>query len=1282
MTGDVDGREYLVGGGEVKTFMITAGETTHTFDVRTDDDRVHENNGSVRATVLPPASGGYEVGTPATVNVADNDVPVISILASEFVPEGEPIRFTVRSDIDIADDLPVRLEGREAPDGTVINIANDGASRPVTVAFGGGEGYTSPPYTDMVTVTAGSREATFTVDTTDHMGAKTGDGYFLAQVICVEGGGGCAGASGEHAPGYMGPSLYSFVENTEEQWLADDPSERFVRIRDRPHTGAEISICQANEAGDGCLASSDPQEEGTLLRFLVRVSDIQGFPVEVSVAFGEEGDFLSSTLGRTLTIPSNTQSITFEVATEDDLIDEDDGSISAAVIVPPEFNLGQSSYTISVTDNDTPALSISAPESDITEGMGDAVFTLTATIEPKSALTVLLDVSGDDRILSSAGERQVTLTFTGGRATHTVEIPDDAADEPDGVLTVTVLENPPQDYMVGTAIATVDIADDDPPQMSICQTTDGASCADPAVAVGEGGFAQFLITGTSAVDRNTDIIVTIDDPNGVLVENRASRTVTVTGGFTGETLSLEVRNDEVVGVGGGTVTATIDSVAEGMVKTRGYSVAPAPGNEAAIEVLDDDLPVIGLCAANENGSGCAASVPALTEGQPARYLLTVSPAVGEIVNFRVNVTENTENGDFVPPIGEGLFPVAIPSGAERSGVLTVATDNDVFDETDEGTFTVAIDRRSVDAGKYRLSARSLLAIWTVRDNDDSPEIGFTATEFSGNESDGAIAFTVRLSAVSDRDVTVQYETRDGSAIAGTDYAAASGTLIIPAGETVGLITVAVLPDSGGEEEDENFLVVLSSPSGAVSGPLEARGVILVSPLLGEANRVVLPRVAMAMAAQTALTIGDRVHSAFFGGTADGFTVRGNEWKRFIAQEAAANDRHAELPEVNLSDLAFALAADGYGAWEQTGGGGGGFSVWGRGYLRNIEAGGDVAFDGDITGAMVGVDNQFGENFLAGVGGNFFRADVDYGKASTSQSGVHDTTAWSVHPYFGWRPHPGLMLWGTGGYGMGEVEVSITGGNDIRKRDLTLMTIGGGLNLQLLRWYVGLGSASVEMVGDVAFARFTEDGADGIDTDVGTARGGLDFRISAPMGGGDIDLSAGAAYRRDFSDTVEGGGIEVGGGVRIGMPSAGLAVEGDARMLISHSDDVEERGFTGDISWSSGGGVGPYASFRPYWGATNDKRDALWERGISGISADTGRGWRYEAEIGYGAPLIYESGVAKVFARGDMENGEMTKRSGGVDVETVIGISAGYEAVDEITAPQVEHRGYIRFNRKF
>lgn len=74
-------------------------------------------------------------------------------------------------------------------------------------------------------------------------------------------------------------------------------------------------------------------------------------------------------------------------------------------------------------------------------------------------------------------------------------------------------------------------------------------------------------------------------------------------------------------------------------------------------------------------------------------------------------------------------------------------------------------------------------------------------------------FTVSLSKPATETVSVSYKTMDGTAKAGSDYLAASGTLTFAAGETAKAVHVTVLGDAV-TEGTETFGLVLGSPAGA------------------------------------------------------------------------------------------------------------------------------------------------------------------------------------------------------------------------------------------------------------------------------------------------------------------------------------------------------------------------------------------------------------------------------------------------------------------------------------
>jgi peptide/nickel transport system substrate-binding protein len=90
-----------------------------------------------------------------------------------------------------------------------------------------------------------------------------------------------------------------------------------------------------------------------------------------------------------------------------------------------------------------------------------------------------------------------------------------------------------------------------------------------------------------------------------------------------------------------------------------------------------------------------------------------------------------------------------------------------------------------------------------------PELPVTDAQVA--ESAGAATFTVTLSNAEAAQLTVDYSTVDGTATAGQDYSATSGTLVFAPGDRTRTITVPILED-GTDEANETFSVRLANAS--------------------------------------------------------------------------------------------------------------------------------------------------------------------------------------------------------------------------------------------------------------------------------------------------------------------------------------------------------------------------------------------------------------------------------------------------------------------------------------
>ena len=99
----------------------------------------------------------------------------------------------------------------------------------------------------------------------------------------------------------------------------------------------------------------------------------------------------------------------------------------------------------------------------------------------------------------------------------------------------------------------------------------------------------------------------------------------------------------------------------------------------------------------------------------------------------------------------------------------------------------------------------------------SGPVGISVADARVEEGAGAVLeFAVTLSRAAAEQVTVDYQTVNGTAAAGTDYTAASGTLTFEAGESSKTVDVTVLDDSH-DEGEETMTLRLSNRVGGPAG---------------------------------------------------------------------------------------------------------------------------------------------------------------------------------------------------------------------------------------------------------------------------------------------------------------------------------------------------------------------------------------------------------------------------------------------------------------------------------
>ena len=531
--------------------------------------------------------------------------------------------------------------------------------------------------------------------------------------------------------------------------------------------------------------------------------------------------------------------------------------------------------------------------------------------------------------------------------------------------------------------------------------------------------------------------------------------------------------------------------------------------------------------------------------------------------------------------------------------------------------------------------------------------------------DATLAFAVTLDRVRHAAVTVDYATRDGTAVAGADYTNTSGTLTFVAGETRKTVDVQVLADSH-DEGSETMTLALSNATGARIADGEATGTIDNSGSIAQAwiarfGRTVAEQVIEAVEGRMRAAPAPGAEVAFAGERiggqsepgigADGDAAREEEARRDALrladwlkdetdpEEARRRGSRAVTPRDLLTGSSFALTAETAGKDL--------VSLWGRGAVTRFDGReGDLTLDGEVVTGMLGADWTRGR-WTAGlivshsVGEGGYSDGSGTGSASGtgpgSGSGASGRVEATLTGLFPWTRHAlsdRLEAWGAAGYGAGELTVTPKkpgtdeDGAAIRA-DLDLRMAAAGLRGVLLDPGSGSGfqltGKTDAMVVQTSSGRGK--GADGGNMEPARAtvtrlRLGLEASRPFALGPGSGSGAGGGAVltpsleigvRHDGGDAETGFGLDLGGGLALSDPKRGLQAELRGRGLLAHeSKGFRDLGFSGALAWEGKPGSDRGAKLRltqTLGGSSSGGADALLSRTtLEGLAAnDNGEG---------------------------------------------------------------------------
>jgi len=324
--------------------------------------------------------------------------------------------------------------------------------------------------------------------------------------------------------------------------------------------------------------------------------------------------------------------------------------------------------------------------------------------------------------------------------------------------------------------------------------------------------AQFVDKGYTGTVQNPSLSLAANA--GTAIQGAAfTQTLTTNGGVAPYTYQLETGSFPAgISISGTGIISGTTSAAPGNypVTLRVTDASTGPGSYFEVENFT-------LTVSPPPSVSIAVAPASVSEDGATNLVYTVSRSLNLSSPTVVNITTGgtaTSGTDYTG----GVPTVTIPAGA-TTAIITI---DPVADGIVESNETVIL---TVAAGTgYTVGAPSS-ATGTIL-NDDVPAASIAVAPASVAE-DGAtnLVYTVTLNQAAFSATSINF-TVSGSATSGTDYAAATSPLTIPAGSTTGTITIDPTADAT-IEADETVTITLNAGAGYIVGvPNNATGTIL------------------------------------------------------------------------------------------------------------------------------------------------------------------------------------------------------------------------------------------------------------------------------------------------------------------------------------------------------------------------------------------------------------------------------------------------------------------------
>ncbi len=585
------------------------------------------------------------------------------------------------------------------------------------------------------------------------------------------------------------------------------PSSHTLTIADNDAAPA-LSI-----AGSVSVAEGNSGTVDATLTVSLSAPSSQAVSVQYTTADGTattaDGDYQGVTSAQTLTFAAGETSHSITIPVNGDTKYETDETFTVTLASPTNATIASATGTVTITNDDSqPTVTFTSASQTVAESAGTA--TITAQLSNPSYQDVSVPFTTGGTATQDAGNDYtltagpVTIAAGGSSANITVTINDDALDEPDETVIVTL--DTPTNATLGTPSShTLTITDNDAtPALSIAGSV--------SVAEGNSGTvnATLSVTLSAASGQTVSVQYTTADGTATTADSdyqgvTTAQTLTFAAGETSHSITIPVNGDakyetnETFTVTLASPTNATIASATGTVTITNDDSQPTVSFTSASQTVAESVGTVIITAQLSNPSYQAVSLPFTTSGTASK---------GPSADYTITDT-----------------PLTIAAGGSSANI-TLTINDDALDEPDE---TVVVSMGDPD--NAALGATTTYTL-TISDNDATPTLTLDSSVSVAEGNSGTVNATlnVTLSAASGQTVSVQYTTADGTATtADGDYQGVTSaqTLTFAAGETSKPLTIKVNGDTK-YEPGESFTVTLSNPSNATLASGKGSGTVTIS----------------------------------------------------------------------------------------------------------------------------------------------------------------------------------------------------------------------------------------------------------------------------------------------------------------------------------------------------------------------------------------------------------------------------------------------------------------------